>query len=1017
MTIDLQTQLAAALNDLNKQTGCPSYKIIVSPNEINHSHGVGILLHRLFPDSSDIYSIRSVDLYGGDHYFGDQSFCLHEKNTSLHKALSELQVNLGQIRPSAVLLIPYFPADFLLGLALKRLYNCPLCVFVMDDQNIYSHLVEDDLVQQLLDVSDLCFGISRPLCDAYQLKFHKKFWFFPPVIENKLIQQELPQPSSKQPVADSRGVLIGNIWSQRWLDQLRPLCRQSETKVDWYGNPNRDWIDFEEGDLEADNIYYRGFIEETDLIEALKMASFAIILTGSSDHPHDRPELMKLSLPSRSCFMTATANIPLLVVGDPNSAIARFVNSAGLGVVCSYTQADFALAVRDICSPDNQRRIRRNSLVVGKQLGGDGLGQWLWDSLMQKRPLDRRFEKLWPEETDQSNSVLVTASEINHRHGTGVLLKRVFPDDSDIISVRSKDHYGGDQQWAGQNYCFADLEADRRAIFCHVTSTFQRHTAIRRLFCVPYDTESLLAAIAIKEFYGIPMAIWIMDDQNIVAHKIPDALMKEFLAKSDVRFATHPEMRDAYETKFGLKFWLLPAVVPDRLICKTPGQLLQTQLGQSRGALVGSIWSLQWFNNICGALENSGIELDWFGNSQYFWLTDTELELQQKGLYPQGLCPEGLLAEKLKDYPFVIVPTGTLDDRDDQPQLSKLSLPGRILFILATANTPVILLGDPSTSAASFVKRFQIGVVCDYTPDSLKQAVEFVIDTANQHRLRENAVNVAQRFSDQGVDDWIWQSLAMGQAADDRFESLFQRSPIDLVHFIEPPVPENVYKDYVPVYQVMRRLKINHYRPDFVVDVGASHGIWSHTASQLFPESKFILIDPLINRYEQAARNYYLKNIPIAKFLDLAVSNESGQLSFQVSPDLYGSSLLTPADFREYETVSVSVKTLDQVAQDQKIAGRGILKLDVQCAEHLVLQGASKFLDQVDLIIAELSFVRYDEQALVFLQMLNLLDELGFRYYDETGEWRSPSDGTLLQKEVAFIRSDLLIPPTSRQVQ
>jgi hypothetical protein len=49
--------------------------------------------------------------------------------------------------------------------------------------------------------------------------------------------------------------------------------------------------------------------------------------------------------------------------------------------------------------------------------------------------------------------------------------------------------------------------------------------------------------------------------------------------------------------------------------------------------------------------------------------------------------------------------------------------------------------------------------------------------------------------------------------------------------------------------------------------------------------------------------------------------------------------------------------------------------------------------------------------------MLNLLDELGFRYYDETGEWRSPSDGTLLQKEVAFIRSDLLIPPTSRQVQ
>jgi len=111
------------------------------------------------------------------------------------------------------------------------------------------------------------------------------------------------------------------------------------------------------------------------------------------------------------------------------------------------------------------------------------------------------------------------------------------------------------------------------------------------------------------------------------------------------------------------------------------------------------------------------------------------------------------------------------------------------------------------------------------------------------------------------------------------------------------------------------------------------------------------------------------------------------------------------------------VKTLDKVAQDENITGRGILKLDVQHAEHLVLEGASHFLTKVDLIIAKLSFIRYDEKALVFLQMVNLLDQLGFRHYDETDEWRSPIDGTLLQKEVAFIRQNLLVPPTSRQIQ
>jgi FkbM family methyltransferase len=358
-----------------------------------------------------------------------------------------------------------------------------------------------------------------------------------------------------------------------------------------------------------------------------------------------------------------------------------------------------------------------------------------------------------------------------------------------------------------------------------------------------------------------------------------------------------------------------------------------------------------------------------------------------------------------------------MDERDDRTELSRLSLPGRIIFNLATANTPVILLGSNKTSAANFINRFQIGVVCDYTPESLAAAVDYVLKPENQQRMRENAVKVAAKFSDQGIDKWVWQSLEKEQAADDRFEAILSRSPIDLVHFIEPPVPSIIYKDYAQVYQVMRRLRGQKYQPDFVVDVGASHGIWSHTASQLFPEARFILIDPLISKYEQSARNYYICNIPKAELLEIAISNQAGQLSFQVSPDLYGSSLLTPADFRNYETITVAVKTLDQVATDEQISGRGILKLDVQCAEHIVLEGAKEFIAQVDLVVAELSFIRYDQDALVFNEMLNLLDQLGFRYYDETGEWRSPIDGTLLQKEVVFIRQDLLVPETSRKIE
>jgi hypothetical protein len=778
MTTDLQIELAAALDKLNQQQQYPSHKVIITGNEINHNHGVGILLHRLYPDSRNIYSIRSMDIYDGVHYFGGQNFCLHRKQSTYHQVLSAVQSNLGQIRPSAVLLIPYFQADFLLGLAIKRLYNSPLCVFIMDDQNIFSHHVDDTLVQQLLDSADLCFGISRPLCDAYQNKFHKKFWFFPPVIESKLIQCDLPQAFLDMEGFEPRGVLIGNIWCQRWLDQLRPLCRESQVKLDWYGNPNRSWIDFQEVELEKDGIFFRGFIEEDKLILALQKASFAVIPTGSSDHPDDRPELMNLSLPSRSCFMTATANIPLLILGHEQSAIARFVESAGLGIVCPYDNDAFVNAIRAICSIENQRKFRENSILVARQLGADGLGEWLWESLAKQRPVDLRFENLWPHGVKQYQSVLVTTCEINNRHGTGVLLKRVFPREENIVSVRTNDFYLGEQEWAGKSHLVSDLISDGRTAFGHVASIFLDQSSIERLFCVPYDSQTLLFSMAIKEFYKIPLAIWIMDDQNIVAQNVPDELMREFLSKADVRFATHPEMRDAYEYKYGFKFWLLPAVVPDYLITTASRERAQTLGKQLRGALVGSIWSQQWFNNICHTLHNTDIELDWYGNSDYFWLEEPQSVLQQKGLYPKGICSEDVLSDKLKNYPFVVVPTGTLDERDDQIHLSKLSLPGRILFILATSNTPIILLGDPSTSAANFVTTFQVGIVCDYTPKAFKNAVDYVLDLSNQCNFRQNAINVAYQFSDKGIDDWIWKSLEMRQAADSRFESLFQNKAL-----------------------------------------------------------------------------------------------------------------------------------------------------------------------------------------------------------------------------------------------
>ncbi len=373
----LQHELANALQSVGRSIHYPECDLIVSHCEINAQHGVGVLLQRLFPDSTGLVTIRSQDLYGGQQDFGDRHFCVGGGN-SFAPIAKEIQGQLGGITPRHLLSIPYFPEDYQVSIAIKRLYNCPLCVFIMDDQNIYAPNVPDSLVRELLERADLCLGISRPLCDAYEAKFNQKFWFVPPVVEGHLIQTNLPSVHERSQ-AFPQGVLIGNIWSQQWLDKLRPLCKAAGVKVDWYGNPNRNWINFEEISLAQDGISFKGFIPEEELIQQLRQADFAIIPTGSSEDPGDRPELTKLSLPSRSCFITATANLPILVVGDGSSAIAKFVESQGLGVVSAYDAGDFSEKIDYLL--EHQWQIRQQSLKVGLNLNADGVAQWIWDSL------------------------------------------------------------------------------------------------------------------------------------------------------------------------------------------------------------------------------------------------------------------------------------------------------------------------------------------------------------------------------------------------------------------------------------------------------------------------------------------------------------------------------------------------------------------------------------------------------------------------------------------------------------
>jgi hypothetical protein len=292
---------------------------------------------------------------------------------------------------------------------------------------------------------------------------------------------------------------------------------------------------------------------------------------------------------------------------------------------------------------------------------------------------------------------------------------------------------------------------------------------------VPFQVDELTASIAIQEAFDARLCAYVMDDRNVAANgirdAIPDELMREFLRKSSLRLATHPELRGAYERKYGMPFCVLPAVAPDALI---PRSVLPPVVDSRRGALLGSFWDQSWFDRLCTALEISGREIDWFGNHRSPFVEFSGENLRRARIRPLGLVSEARLAMELRGYPFVIVPTGTFDAAEKNHSIASLSLPGRIPLAAAISQTPFLVVGAANTCAARFVKHFGIGETAPYDGAEIRAAMARLGDARIQSEMRRNAARMGSTFSDVGIADWLEESIALGRAADARFENAFR---------------------------------------------------------------------------------------------------------------------------------------------------------------------------------------------------------------------------------------------------
>lgn len=372
---------------------------------------------------------------------------------------------------------------------------------------------------------------------------------------------------------------------------------------------------------------------------------------------------------------------------------------------------------------------------------------------------------------DEPRDLLLSHVEVTRLQGTGVLLERFFPDADSFITIRSRTLYRGALDFGGIHFSI-DLpgltEAARRAVLQRILGPY----SVRRILAVPFFPSDFMHTVAAREITGAPLCTYVMDDQVLHSREVPSELARRVFAASDVRLAISPEMISEYSAWFGCSFGLLPPVITRR-DHEVPNDWTPARGDVRHAVMVGNIWSAQQFEQLRTFSRAAGLKIDWFGNSKVRWLPQDHAILAADGIFCQGFLPEEQLAQRLANYPFVIIASGRLDGTEDNEWLTRLSLPSRMVFILTKTYTPMLVLGSPKTAAARFVEKFGLGLSSNYDPTEAREKITAITEPTRRAELTANARRVAPSFLMSAGGDWIWRSLAGKESLPTPFDHLY----------------------------------------------------------------------------------------------------------------------------------------------------------------------------------------------------------------------------------------------------
>ena len=166
------------------------------------------------------------------------------------------------------------------------------------------------------------------------------------------------------------------------------------------------------------------------------------------------------------------------------------------------------------------------------------------------------------------------------------------------------------------------------------------------------------------------------------------------------------------------------------------------------------------------------------------------------------------------------------------------------------------------------------------------------------------------------------------------------------------------------------------------------------------------------NETENKLRFDVTKNINNIHCINYALGATEGEIDFYSNNHSHASSALIVSDFQKAvipetlktKQIKVDVNTLDKITTTLNIQSPILLKMDVQGFEKKVLEGGINFINKVDYLLFEASFISmYDGEAL-FEEMHTIVKNLGFELIAPTGFLQS-KNLQVLQMDMLYKKS------------